>query len=310
MAEDTPMRERQFVDWIQSQIKLDPNVVPVGPGDDTAVVMCGSEKLLVTVDQLLDGVHFKLGEHGPKAVGGKAMARSLSDVAAMAALPLGAVLGVMLPKGMPRSDAEAIFTGVRKVSETFRCPIIGGDVAVWPGALAINVTVFARPAGIKPILRSTAKVGDAVCVTGSLGGAWRSQRHLKFIPRIHEARMLASRHEIHSMIDLSDGLSADLHHICEASGVGAEVVAAAVPIHADAKLATGLTPLEAALGDGEDYELLFTLPAAQADELLKDQPLTVKVSRVGTITQEKGLLLVAEDGKKEPLKITGWEHKT
>jgi thiamine-monophosphate kinase len=231
------MRELEFIEWIRTQLKFDPAIVPVGPGDDTAVVMCGSEKLLVTIDQLLDGVHFRLGEHSPKHIGGKAMARSLSDVGAMAALPLGAVVGVMLPKGFSRDQAEAMFTGLRKVAETFRCPIVGGDVATWPGPLAINVTVFARPAGIRPILRSGAKVGDAICVTGSLGGAWRTNRHLKFVPRIHEARMLASRHEVHSMIDISDGLASDLAHICRASGVGAEVVANDVPIHPDARSA-------------------------------------------------------------------------
>jgi thiamine-monophosphate kinase len=312
MGEDaSPMRELEFIEWIRTQLKFDPAVVPVGPGDDTAVVMCGSEKLLVTIDQLLDGIHFTLGEDSPKHIGGKAMARSLSDVAAMAALPLGGVVGVMLPKGFSRDQAEAMFTGLRKVAETFRCPIVGGDVATWPGPLAINVTVFARPAGIRPILRSGAKVGDAVCVTGFLGGAWRTNRHLKFVPRIHEARMLASRHELHSMIDISDGLASDLAHICHASGVGAEVFAADVPIHPDARSAPPpMTQLDAALGDGEDYELLFTLPASQADDLLKDQPLTIKVAKVGMITQDKSILLVRPDGQKEPLKVTGWEHKT
>jgi thiamine-monophosphate kinase len=123
--------------------------------------------------------------------------------------------------------------------------------------------------------------------------------------------MLASRHEVHSMIDISDGLASDLAHICRASGVGAEVVANDVPIHPDARSAPPpMTQLDAALGDGEDYELLFTLPANQADELLKDQPLTVKVAKVGMIMQDKSILLVRPDGQKEPLKVSGWEHKT
>jgi len=311
MAEEPKqMKEFEFIEWIRSQTKLDPAVVPVGPGDDTAVVMCGNEKLMVTIDQLLDGVHFKLEACGAKAAGGKAMARSLSDVAAMAALPLGAVVSIALPKGFLREQAEDVHQGLRKVGERFRCPIVGGDVGAWSGPLAIGVTIFARPAGIKPVLRSGAKVGDALCVTGSFGGAWKTQRHLKFVPRIHEARILASRHELHSMIDVSDGLSADLAHICQMSGVGAEVLAGSIPIHPDAKSdpadPTGLT---SALGDGEDYELLFTMPAAQADELLRDQPLTVRVSRIGTVVAEKTITLVRADGSKEPLTPHGWEHR-
>lgn len=312
MAEDKPqMREFEFIEWIRNQTKLDPAVVPVGPGDDTAVVMCGNEKLMITVDQLLDGVHFKMAECGPKASGSKAMARSLSDVAAMAALPLGAVVSVALPKGMTREHAEDLYQGLRKVGEKFRCPIVGGDVGVWAGPLAIGVTTFARPAGIRPILRSGAKVGDALCVTGSFGGAWRTQRHLKFIPRIHEARILASRHELHAMIDVSDGLSGDLSHICKASGVGADVTAQSVPINPDAKgEPNDPTGLIAALNDGEDYELLFTLPATQADELLRDQPLTVRISRIGVIVADKALTLIRPDGQREVLKPKGWEHKT
>ena len=305
------MRESEFIEWVRSQTKLDSVSVPVGPGDDSAVVMCGPEKLLVTVDQLLDGVHFSLAEHGAVSAGGKAMARGLSDVAAMAALPLGSVVALALPKGFARGDAESLYQGMRKAADKFRCPIVGGDVGVWGGPLAVSVTVFARPAGIRSVLRSGAQAGDAICVTGSLGGAWKSARHLKFVPRIHEARVLASRHELHAMIDISDGLAADLDHICKASGVGAEIVAQSVPIHSEARGGPGEPPgLDAAMGDGEDYELLFALPAEQADVLLKDQPLTVRVTRIGTVTADKAMVLVKPDGKKEPLKLKGWNHET
>jgi thiamine-monophosphate kinase len=305
------MKELEFIDWIRSQSKLDPAAVPVGPGDDTAIVMCGSEKLLVTVDQVLDGVHFVLADHGPQNAGGKAMARSLSDIAAMAALPIGAVVTVAMPKGFAREDAEKLYHGLRKAGEKFRCPIVGGDIGVWGGPLAVSVTVFGRPAGIKPILRSGAKVGDAICVTGNLGGAWKSTRHLKFIPRVHEARILASRHEVHAMIDVSDGLAADLGHICAASGVGADIQADAVPIHLDLKAPAGnSTALMSALSDGEDYELLLALPPTHAEQLLRDQPLTVKVSRIGTVTEGKGLTLVHGDGRREAIDPRGWQHET
>jgi thiamine-monophosphate kinase len=304
------MKEFEFIQWIRSQTKLDPAAVPVGPGDDCAIVMCGTERLLITVDQLLEGVHFVMAEHGPKNVGRKAMARNLSDVASMAALPLGAVVSVALPKGFKREDAETLYLAMRNTGDAFHCPIVGGDVSAWPEKLAISITVFARPAGIKPILRSGAKPGDAICVTGSLGGAWRSNRHLKFTPRINEARILASRHELHAMIDISDGLASDLSHLCESSGVGAELVAADVPLHNDTKNIPDVTPLQAALSDGEDYELLFALPQNHAEQLIREQPLTVQVTRIGTFTVDKGLVLVKPDGTKEPLPASGWEHKT
>lgn len=297
------MLESDFIDWVCRQGGFDPSTVLVGPGDDCAVVLCGSDKLLVTTDQVLDGVHFNLATHGAEAAGRKAMARNLSDVAAMAAVPFGAVASVSLSKGLTRSDAEAIYKGLRRIGDEFGCPLVGGDVAAWAGPLAVSATVFARDGDIEPVLRSGAKLGDAICLTGSLGGAWRSGRDLNFTPRIAEARTLAKNYDLHAMIDISDGLAKDLNHICKASGAGAKIIAADVPIHPN-------VALEAAFADGEDYELLFTLPADQAKRLCKDNPLTVKVTRVGTITQRQSLVLVLPDGTDEKLVPEGWEHQT
>ncbi|MCL2701847.1 MAG: thiamine-phosphate kinase [Phycisphaerae bacterium] len=308
------MREFDFIHWIRSVTRLDSAVVPVGPGDDCAVVWCGGERLLITVDQVLDGVHVRLAEHGAAAVGRKAMARNLSDVAAMAAWPMCAVASVALPRGFAREDAEKLYMGIRDAGLAFGCPVVGGDVSTWDKPLAVSVTVLARPAGVEPILRRGARPGDAVCVTGWLGGAWRGRRHLEFTPRIHEARLLASRYDIHAMMDLSDGLSGDVKHLCEASGVGVEIFAAAVPVHADLKNGTmdppTADPLTAALCDGEDYELLFALSEAHAAALLAEQPLGVPVSRVGTITADKTITLILPDGIRRPMPAAGWEHTT
>jgi len=139
---------------------------------------------------------------------------------------------------------------------------------------------------------------------------------MEFIPRIREARLLAGRYDIHAMMDLSDGLAGDVGHICRASGVGVEILAAAVPIHDDvAQRSRHLDPpvtdpLTAALCDGEDYELLFTLPEPHAKALLAEQPLTVPVTRVGTITADKAITLVLSDGARRPLPAAGWEHQT
>ncbi len=298
------MREREFIEWICSQTHLDGAAVPVGPGDDCAVIMFGGEKLLVTTDQALDGVHFVLTEHGPHAAGRKAMARSLSDVAAMVAVPVAAVATVAMPNGFSRQNAKAFYRGLREASDAFSCPVVGGDVASWPAPLAVSVTIFARPAGVEPVLRSGAQVGDAICVTGQLGGAWKTLRHMSFTPRITEAIILAGNCKLHAMIDISDGPAADLKHLCVASGVAAEINAADVPVHPDA------AGLEAALGDGEDYELLFTLSQPDSVNLLKQQPLTTPISRIGTIVEGDELTLIRADGTREQLKARGWEHET
>jgi len=305
------MRESSFIEWICRQTPGDPQRVLVGPGDDSAVVRLEDPRVVVTTDQVLDGVHVRLVDHGPKASGRKAMARGLSDIAAMAALPVAAVATVALPRQMSQANAEAIYQGLRSAGDAFDCPLVGGDVGCWDAPLAISVTILGRCAQDQPILRCGASSGEAICVTGAFGGAWRTQRHLEFVPRIREALALAERYSPRAMIDVSDGLGLDLSHICSASGVGAEIWADAVPIHADAKRQEGEVPpgLAAALGDGEDYELLFTLPGEQAESLLRDKPLSVPVHRIGrTIPAGEGLVLILPDGRREPLPESGWEH--
>ena len=300
-----------FIDWIRSQSTFDPAAVPVGPGDDMAVVTCAGHDVLVTIDQVLDGTHFVLADCGPRAAGRKAMARSLSDVAAMAAVPVAAVAAVALPPGFRRQDGEKIYHGLRAVGDAFDCPLVGGDVAAWGGALTINVTVVARPAdGHAPVLRSGAKPADAICVTGTLGAAWRTDRHLTFTPRIAEALALAGRYDVHAMIDLSDGLTLDLRRLCEASAAGAVIAAAAVPIHDDARALCAANPLAAALGDGEDYELLFTLPPHQAAALIAEPTFAPPVTQIGYVHADPAVRIVHADGRCEDLGATGWEHET
>ena len=299
------MRERDLIQWIRSRWPASPQTVPVGPGDDCAIVQCGPQRLLMTVDQVLDGVHFILDRDGPAAAGRKAMARNLSDIAAMAGDPLCAVVSAALPKGLSESDCRSLYEAMEAVGRQFRCPIVGGDIGTWPGALAISVTILGKPAaGIEPVLRSGARAGDALCVTGSLGGAWKTRRHLEFTPRLLEANVIASNAKLHAMIDISDGLTRDLDHICRESGVGAELIASAIPVHADAE------GLRAAMEDGEDYELLFTLSPEDAEKLLAKPTIQAGITRIGVITAEKGLRLLHDDGRRETIVPGGWEHQT
>ena len=290
--------ESDFLDWIRSQ-QAPSDLVRLAAGDDLAVLNWpAGELLLVGADQVLDGVHFESAKHSPRKIGRKAMNRNLSDCAAMACLPAAAVATVALPRGMGMEYAKDLYLGLRQAGEVFDCPLVGGDTGSWDGKLAMSVSILGRADGIAPITRSTAKAGDGIYVTGALGGSILG-RHMSFTPRIHEARALAKAVQISSMIDISDGLAIDLARICKASGVGASLDAASVPIHPDAlQLAkkTGRSPLEHALGDGEDHELLFTSSARPPGAVL-----------IGRITADPSLV-IGENGRTTLLTPKGWDH--
>ncbi len=302
------MHELDFINHIRRSVGQLGRAVLVGPGDDCAVLGVRGERLLVTVDQVLDGVHFLLAAHGPRLAGRKALARNLSDIAAMGGLPLAAVGSTAFPRDFPQEQAREIHAGVQALAEEFACPLVGGDVGVWDGPLAITITVLGRCGQVEPVLRSGARAGDAILVTGRLGGAWASRRHLEFVPRVREGRLLAERYRPHAMIDLSDGLASDLRHVCEESKLAADLDAAAIPIHDDVA-GSSADRLHAALTDGEDYELLFTLPPDRADALQAAGDLGVAVTRIGTMCEGEGITLVHADGRREPLTAKGWEHR-
>jgi thiamine-monophosphate kinase len=286
--------EFDFIAWLRSQSRACPSVL-VPSGDDLAVLKWdAADLLLVGVDQVLDGVHFDSTIHSPRAIGKKAMNRNLSDCAAMACLPFAAVASVALPQGAGLEYAKELYLGLREAADPFDCPVVGGDTGSWPGRLAVSVTILGRSAAVAPITRAGARPGDGIFVTGALGGSLAG-RHMTFVPRVHLARELAAAARITAMIDLSDGLARDLAHICRESGVGALLDADRIPIHADVG---GDNVLSHAIGDGEDYELLFT----SADNLS-----AVGVTRIGEITAARELLLRTPKGV-EPLALRGWEH--
>ena len=299
MIDDMP-GEFDFIDWLSAQHKPS-EFVPVSQGDDLAVLKWrGEDLLLVGVDQVLDGVHFHSKIHPPRAIGRKVMNRNLSDCAAMACLPAAAVTTAALPRGIGLDYAKELYLGLREAADPFDCAIVGGDTASWDGKLVLTVTILGRSAGIAPITRGGARAGDGVYVTGPLGGSILG-RHMTFEPRIALARELATTGRLTAMIDLSDGLSRDIGHICRQSGVGVVIDADRVPIHADAVTVSrdGISPLDHALGDGEDHELLLT---GQMDDL--GLPLT----RIGEVTEKRDILLL-KDSLACPLPVSGWEHR-
>ncbi len=294
--------EFDFIDWIRAQQLPRGEIVRVPPGDDLAVLnWAANDLLIVGADQVLDGVHFDSAVHSPRQIGRKAMNRNLSDCAAMGCLPAAALATVALPKDASIDYAKELYLGLRDAADPYVCPIVGGDTATWAGKLALTVTILGRSGGVAPITRAGAKPGDGIYVTGSLGGSLRG-RHMTFEPRVFLGRKLAETGMVTAMIDLSDGLSRDVRHICTQSGVGAVIDAASIPTHDDAvqMRRNGRTALEHALHDGEDYELLFTMPPAAAGQL---------AVRIGTITQETDVVLQHPDGSRELLEPRGWEHK-
>ena len=299
--------EFALIDWIRRQIAADPAVAPIGSGDDMAGLnVAGKGLVLVTADLLLDGVHFDTATATLRQIGYKAMACSLSDAAAMAALPHSAVVSVALPRNWTMDQAKELALGLLDAADRYACPLVGGDVTSWGEPLAVNVALMATESGVTPVRRGGARPGDAILVTGELGGSLASGRHLTFTPRVAEARTLAQRVRLHAMIDLSDGLSSDLNHLCDESGVGCLVQAELLPV-SDAARATR-DPVAAALDDGEDFELCFTCDDDEADRLLADPPVAVRLTRIGRITAGPDRLLAHAGGRTEPLTPHGYEH--
>ena len=304
----TPPGEFAYIDWLRRRSPPAANVI-VGPGDDCAVLRPPTRPLLVTTDMLLDGSCFRLTDVGPRRVGRKAIAANLSDIAAMAGVPTAAVVSVGLPRAGGRALAEELYLGMRDTADAFGVPLVGGDTNSWDGPLSISVTVLGEATNRGPVLRSGAKLGDWVMVTGPLGGSILGH-HLDFTPRVREALTLHQAADLHAMIDLSDGLAKDLHHVCEESRCGAVLYADSIPVTdaaRDLAARDGRSPLDHALSDGEDFELVFAVSPADGERLLREQPVPgVAVARIGEIVGQGYWLQRA--GNPEPLEPRGYEH--
>ena len=275
---------------------LGPDVV-VGPGDDCAVVRTAAgDVLLLTVDQLIEGGHFEPGTP-IDLIARKAVARSVSDIAAMAGEPAWTVATAALPAGY--AHATELYDRLAAWARHWRCPLVGGDLATTAGPVSLTVTVIGRAHTSRgAVLRSTARPCDGVYVTGSLGGSLASGRHLTFEPRIDEARALtdALGERLSAMIDLSDGLGRDAGRVAKASGVRIEIDAALIP------LANGVASWREALADGEDHELCFTASGEIPPEVAG-----TPVTRVGRVIGGSGCVVHA-DGAEHDAGEMGWEH--
>lgn len=307
--------EQQFIDWLHANLRPSP-FLRIGLGDDAAVFHhLAAGELVVTTDALTDGVDFVLSEVDPALVGHKALAVNLSDLAAMAAEPLAAVVSLMLPRdgcaAVSAFDlAVELYRGMLPLAEEFNVAIAGGDTNTWHGPLAIAVTALGRTVGRGPLPRGGARPGDHLLVTGELGGSLLGH-HLRFRPRVREALLLNERYELSAGMDISDGLALDASRLAAASRCGVALRLVDVPISPAAErmaATTGRPPLEHALSDGEDFELLLAAAPEVAESIIAEQPLDVPITQIGVCINEPGLWKIDGDGARHPLAPTGYQH--
>jgi thiamine-monophosphate kinase len=285
----------------------------VGAGDDCAVLDLGvpGRCVLFKTDAVVEGVHFEAGTE-PERVGRKALARCLSDVAAMAGMPTHALVTVGLPDATHAEWIQAAYRGLTRLARDYDVAVVGGETTTVPVRM-LSVSLLGWVERGRSVLRSGACPGDALFVTGELGGSLGSGRHLDFEPRLKEARWLAAEFEVHAMLDLSDGLAGDLGQLVRASGAGAELMAESIPVSRAARLAAkagGRPALAAALGDGEDFELLFAVPARQAVPLRDAWHARfpgLRLSCIGKVRQEAGVVLRDRTGVR-PMEVHGYVH--
>jgi len=314
-----PRAERQLITTIRSQAGRfrAARELTVGIGDDAAVlgVVPGS-KLLVTTDFSLEGVHFRRDWHPPESVGHRCLTRGLSDIAAMGGIPVAAFLSLALPEDLPQNWVDRFLKRFLSLARRFSVPLAGGDTAQSPSGVLADIVVLGSVPKGKAILRSGARAGDRIYVTGRLGLSAAALNRLRngqklrpqsypehFFPmaRIAVGRYLQERQLASAMIDLSDGLSTDLSHICEESRVGALVNADDLPVVEYSKAG-----LAFALHGGEDYELLFT---ASPRKRVPRKIAGVAVTRIGEIVASRhARMWIESEGYRVPLKPAGWEH--
>jgi thiamine-monophosphate kinase len=285
----------------------------------------GEKDMLVTTDFSLEGIHFRRDWHSAESVGHRCLARGLSDIAAMGGEPVAAFLSLALPRDLPQSWGRRFARSLIALAEKYSVTLAGGDTAESPnGILADIVVVGTAPKG-KAVLRSGARPGDLIYVTGELGGSaaavWQLEkqtrekpkrklnpreypRHFFPEPRIQLGRILRERGLASAMIDTSDGLSTDLAHVCEESGVGAELQAEVIPRASVGKPAREVD-LEFALHGGEDYELLFT---ASPSRRIPSRIAGIPITQIGHITRRRKIFLMDRDGGGYELQPRGWEH--
>lgn len=319
--------EQKFISWLEDrivQLRCEQNRwenVLLGVGDDGAVlgpvprpVFDGTTATHVLVaDTIVDQVHFDLKTHDLHSIGHKAIAVNLSDIAAMGAQAESALVSLVLPRSMCFDHATQLFDGIAKTAQKYKVAIVGGDTCTHDGALVVSVTVtgrfdpeFKRPRGWR---NNGCRAGDLIVVTGPLGGSILGS-HLDFEPRLELANWIQQKVAINAATDISDSLLIDLSHLINKSGAGAVLDLERVPVTAAAKelsKSSGLQPVDHALQDGEDFELLISMTAESLQELRQDPVLKSHLFVIGEVVSEHvGEIVDSNSG--DTIRIRGYEH--
>jgi thiamine-monophosphate kinase len=304
--------EHSFIAWAKHRASRLPKI-KLGIGDDCAIIGLESfdfnrSDMVVTTDSLCDGTHFILSECGAQAAGRKLMAVNLSDLASMGATPVAVFLSLCLPRSGAGDVASGVFEGVYELAEQHSVAIAGGDTNVWDGPLCINITAVGRVTVGTSWLRSGASPGDALVVTGSLGGSILG-KHLNFAPRLELASQLRELGIVAAATDISDGLGVDLLSMTVASKCGAEVDLDTIPISDEAQqlaLASNMPAIDHAIGDGEDFELLLAIPSQHLSTMPKEIA-GVHLTQIGNFVSRTGLWSRTKEGVRQ-LSPKGYIH--
>lgn len=317
-------RIHQIVDKPSGRILL-------GLGDDSAIIQprMGWE-ILVTTDALVENVHFDFSYTPFSSLGWKALAISVSDIASMGGLPLCCVISLAIPETIQIEDVESFFLELNHCARRTACPLIGGDTVASKASFFISVTVIGEVESGLAVKRSGAKPGDLLCMTGQIGASrvgfdiltqkydrsrfdYSVKRFLKPKPKVDEARNLIQKLEVTSMIDISDGLSSEINHLCRESHVGCILWEDRIPISEDAIHWTelsGLNTTQYVLESGEEYELLFTIDREHFNKWKKDgdRDTSVEFSVIGEMVSHKETIFINSQGNQLPLNVKGWDH--
>jgi len=314
MVETIPVKEFELIQRLAASLPRNDSVI-TGAGDDCAVLDLGvpDRYVLFKTDAVVEGVHFT-NETAPEKIGHKSLGRCLSDIAAMGGTATAALITLALPPSFDVAFVDRIYAGINALAKRYGVAIAGGETTTNPARLLISVALLGTVDRSRCAHRSGARAGDAIFVTGRLGCSLAG-KHLDFEPRLLEGQWLAANFHIHAMIDISDGLAGDLRHILRSSGVGAELLSDSIPISREAKLkarteSSAKPPLLAALTDGEDFELLFTIASSDAVTVLdawKKQFPELPLTCIGRITEGHGLKLRDKNGLRE-IALHGYEH--
>ena len=300
--------ELGLIQHIKEKVGREDADVVAGIGDDAAVIRSGGKNLtLLTTDMLIENVHFSIGKMSFPQIGHKALAVNLSDIAAMGGLPRFCLVSLGLPPNLRGEDIDEIYNGILSLAEQYDVKVLGGDTNLSPSGLIIDVCLIGEVEPEFLCLRSSAKTGDSIFVTGSLGGAasrLAKGEYLPPTPRIKEARAILETGGVNAMIDLSDGLAKDLRAITVSSNVGAIVYAENIPVSPGAQM-------KLALSGGEDFELLLTVPEAEVRKLPETIPAGAgtALTRIGKIVeQNRDISIRGTDGEISSLPAEGYDH--